>query len=84
MNILYAELLSQQDRLIEEKENRAGAERMGFSDIVLSATNEIMKAMILMDLIVDELRKQKEDIHYCLKCQKMIVRPEDDYCSSCK
>ena len=84
MNILYAELLSQQDRLIEEKENRAGAQRMGFDDIVEVASNEILKSMILVDLIIDELRRQKEDIHYCLKCQKMIVRPEDDYCSSCK
>ena len=84
MNILYAELLSQQDRLIEEKENRAGAERMGFSDIVETASNEVLKSMILIDLIIDELRRWKEDIHYCLKCQKMIVRPEDDYCSSCK
>jgi hypothetical protein len=84
MNILYAELLSQQDRLIEEKENRAGAERMGFSDIVETASNEILKSMILVDLIIEELRRQKEDIHYCLKCQKMIVRPEEDYCSFCK
>lgn len=84
MNILYAELLSQQDRLIEEKENRAGAERTGFSDIKERANNEILKALILMDLIMDEIKRQKGDIYYCLKCQKRIVRPEDDYCSSCK
>jgi hypothetical protein len=84
MNILMAELLSQQERFQINKENRATSERCGYTDLVESCSNEIMKSMILIDLIIEELRRQRVDIHYCQKCKRMVVPEVNEYCPSCK